>query len=298
MKTIVAAVDASEKSRLIFRESLVLASSIRADVVVLSVTPQYEGNMNRFCMENTEELLSEPSRKILKESFDYAESLGLNLQTVHRTGKASGEILTVAQEKGASMIVLGCARRHQLERMLLGRTTAEIIAESPCDVLLLPDNSNIRLANILVGIDDCPSGVEAQHRALDIARSYGGKVTGLYSIDLPTERALRYGVARDAESKAARILKTFTDRATEFGISVATTMSWNTPEKGLVTYGESHGTDMIVVGASEKPHLLELLGGSIIERLASLTFCPVLIAKSKTPGRHKKAGQCAFVFEE
>ena len=123
MKTIVAAVDTSESSRLVFRETLVLAASIRATVVVVSVTPHYEGNMNRMCLENTDDLLSESARKILAESKEYAQSLGLELETIHRQGKVSHEILSVAREKNAAVIVLGCARRHQIERMLLGRTT-------------------------------------------------------------------------------------------------------------------------------------------------------------------------------
>jgi len=298
MKTIVAAIDTSESSRLVFRETLVLAVSIRASVVAVSVTPQYEGNMNRMCLENTDDLLSEPARKILAESKEYAESLGLELQTIHRKGKASSEILAVAREKNAAVIVLGCARRHQIERMLLGRTTAEVIAESPCDVMLLPEQSTIRLSNITVGLNEAAANRRVQSRALDIARSYGGRVTGLYAVYLPTEKALRYGVIRDAEVNARGVLRAFEQLALELEVPVATTISWDPPEKALVDYSTANEVDIIVVGAENNASLLEVWGGSLIERLASSTCCPVLIAKCAGGANQQEGGGSAFVFEE
>lgn len=298
MKTIVAGVDTSEMSRLVFREALVLASTMRAEVIVVSVTPHYEGNMNRMCIEDSEKQFNEPFRKILDEAIEYAKSLGLNLQTIHRKGKPSDEILTIAQDKQASLIVLGCSKRHQVERMLLGRTTAEIIANSHCDVMLLPENSEIRFSDILVGISNSFAGNEAAQRAFDVARSYGSRIHALYAIDLPSDRSLRYGVSRDAEDEASKILNNFTVRSEAIGIPVTTATCWNTPDKGLANYASEQEINLIVLGSGDKSSFLEMVGGSVVERLASLTSCPVLIAKHRPRQTEKPFSHCVFVFEE
>jgi nucleotide-binding universal stress UspA family protein len=298
MKTIVAGVDTSEMSRLVFREALVLASTMRAEVIVVSVTPQYEGNMNRMCIKDSEKQFNENFHQILEEAIEYAESLGLNLKTIHRTGKPSDEILAIAQEKQASLIVLGCAKRHQVERMLLGRTTAEIIDNSHCDILLLPENSEIRFSDILVGINKSFASDEAERRAFDVARSYGSKLHGVHAIDIPSDRSLRYGVARDAENEAFNILNNFVARSEAIGIPVTTATCWNTPDKGLATYAKEQGINLIILGSDDKSSFLEMLGGSVVERLASLTSCPVLIAKYRPQNQDRAFSNCAFVFEE
>ena len=298
MKTIVAAIDTSKISSMVFRETLVLASTIRAKVVVVSVTPNYEGNMNRFCIDDAEKEFNEPFKKALEDAIEYAASLGLELQTIHRTGKPSDEILAVAQEQQASLIVLGCTNRHYVERMLLGRTTAEIIENSQCDVLLLPENSTIRITNVLVGVSGSDASRGAAKRAFDVARSYGSRVHGLMAIDLPTDRSLRFGVAQDAESKAKRVLQNFISHSKSFEIPVTTAITWSTAEKGLVNYAEENGIDLIILGSNGKKSFLEMLGGSVVERLASLTNCPVLIANYLPERSERASTNCAFMFED
>lgn len=283
-KTILAAVDTSDASRAVFKDALVLASTIRANVVVVSVTPGYEGNMNRFCIKDADRQLSEPFRKILKEAADYAASLGLEMRTVHRTGKPCDEIVAVAQEERASLILLGSSKRYQVERMLLGRTMAEIIVEGPCDVLLIPEESEIRFSHILVGINGSPASMEAGRRALEIAMSYGSEVHALYVIDIPADRSLRYGVLKDAEQKAGRILNDFVGQAEKLGVPVIPEMRLNTPEKCLVDYAQENKIHLIVLGSLADSSLFDMIGGSVIERVASLTACPILVAKQPLAG--------------
>ena len=110
-----------------------------------------------------------------------------------------------AWENNASLIIMGCSKRYQFERLLLGRTASEVVNRSHCDVLFLPEHSEIRFNNILIGLSDTENNEKAVRRGFDIASSYGGKVHGIHSIFLPADRSLRYGVASDAERKASRI---------------------------------------------------------------------------------------------
>lgn len=280
-KTILAAIDASETSRSVFKEALVLASTIRARVVIVAVTPNYEGNMHRFCIEDPENELDEPFQGILKEAFDYADSIGLKLKTVHRRGKPCDEILSVATQESASLIVLGGKRKLQVERMLLGRIMAEIVANSNCDVLVIPEDSEIRFTNILVDVTDSGRSSAGELRAFDIAESYGSHIHGLYSIDIPADRSLRYGVAKEAEGKATQALKAFTSRGELRGLSATCSINFNTPEHCLASYAKDRKIDLIVLSAQHDQSVFEMFGGSTIERLASMSPCPILAVKGK-----------------
>jgi nucleotide-binding universal stress UspA family protein len=123
----------------------------------------------------------------------------------------------------------------QVERMLLGRTTVEVIINSPCDVLLMPEDSELLFDRILAGIDGSAASTDAGLLAIDIARSYGSEVHALYVTNIPTDRSLRYGITREAENKGWEILKEFVAQGKEQNVSVITAIRGNIPEDCLAT---------------------------------------------------------------
>ena len=280
-KTIVVAVDTSSSGRSMFKEALVLASSIRARVVAVSVTPEYEGNMNRFFIKNSERQLDEPFTKTLREAAEYASSLGLKMATCHRHGKPCDEIVAVAREENAGLIVLGSSKRLQLERMLSGRTIEEIIVQGPCDVLLIPDGSEIRFNKIVVGLEDSMAAVEAGNRAFEVALSYGSEVHAVYAVDIPAEKALRYGVSKDAEKKAAEVIQSYCCKGKELGLQVFTEMVWSTAEKSITEYAKKRDISLIIISSKSEEGLLDMFSGSIVERIASMAACPILVTQTK-----------------
>jgi nucleotide-binding universal stress UspA family protein len=293
-KTIIAAVDTSLASRSVLKEALVLASSTRSKIILIAVTPQYEGNMNRMCIDDAEREFTEPFRKVLEEAADYASSLGVKLKTVHRTGKPSFEILAAAVENKASLIILGGAKRNQVERMLLGRTSAAIIAEAPCDVLLIPENTEIRFRRLLVGVSGTIASEEAIRRAIEVAESYGSEIHGLYAIDTPPDRALRYGVQKDAEQKARVTLEKFRAMVQAKEIPVVTATAFTSPEKALADYSASHDIHLIVLGTNPSPSLFDMFRESINEAVSSRALCPVLVAKKHTVSQPEEAAVSHF----
>jgi len=271
----------SQENRSLFKEALALASSMRARVVVLSVTPEYEGNMNRFFLNNADQQLKAPFEEVLRDADEYATSLGLSMQTIHRTGKPDEQICSVAYEINADLVLLGCAQRIQLERMLLGRTTVEVIINSPCDVLLIPEEGELRFARILVGIDGSIGSTEGGRRAIDIAKSYGSEIHALYVTNIPIDRSLRYGVTREAEQQGWKILKEFVAQAKEQDVSVITAVRGNIPEDCLATYAEDNEIHLIVLGSQTNSMGLDMICGSVVERIVSKTPCPILVAKRR-----------------
>ena len=280
VKTILAAINDSREDRSLFKEALALASSMRARVVLVSVTPGYEGNMNRLFIPDSEKQLKSALHQTLDEAEEYAKSLGLTIKTVHRTGKPCEEIIAVAAAEKADLILLGCANRFQMERILLGRTTFEIIINAPCDVMIVPEDAEIKFDRILVGISGSPASMKAGLCAIDFATTYGGEVHALYVTDVPTDRTLRYRVMDEAEKEGWDILKEVVQLAEKVDAPIVTAVVGNQPEECLVAYAKQKEMHLIVLGAQDKPLGFDIFCGSVIERVASSAPCPILVAKN------------------
>ncbi len=83
------------------------------------------------------ERLRQASRERLQNESDYAHTLGLDFEKTHmRFGRPDVEMLSVAEEIGAGLIVIGNKSGQALARMLLGNDAESIVRNAPCDVLV------------------------------------------------------------------------------------------------------------------------------------------------------------------
>lgn len=280
VKTILVAINPNPASQAALRQALRLAASMRAELVAVSVTPRYEGNMNRWKISDANELMEMPFINCLQEAVKTAESLGQTLQTVHRVGDPVEEIVAVAEEEGAGILLLGYPERSYVERVFLGRTTANVIGMSPCDVLLIPERGEVNFGSILVGIDGSRYSMEAGQRALDLAMAYGSQVHALTVLDVPGERSLMHGVLEEARHKNFTALQILAAQGEKLGVPVTTELREGSPYENIVRYSEEKKTDLIVLGSYGRTALTRLLVGSVVERVAALSRLPTLVVKN------------------
>ena len=279
MESILVAVDISRVSQSAFKQALALASLMRAKLMVVSVTPRYEGNMNRLKIADANNQLSEPFRKSLEDAASYAASLGLEIRTMHRTGEPSSEIIQVAEEEGADLIILGNEKRSKVGQVLLGGIRAKVVDGSPSDVMLVPEMSEIRFGKILVGVNGTPAGNAAGMRALELAVSFGSEVHAVTAIDIPTDRGLRYGVLKDARHKGFKALEAIARQGEKLGLQVITELQEASPEKCLLRYANDKEIQHIVLGSKGYSGVSDILLGSVVERVALHAPCAIQVVK-------------------
>lgn len=279
VKTLLVAIDPTPASQSALQQALRLAASMQARLVAISVTPRYEGNMHRWKISDANEQLSQPFEQCLREAEKTAASLGQSLTTIHKIGDPSEEIINVAEEQEAGILLIGCPKRSYVERVLLGQTTAKIIGLSPCDVLLVPEGAEIGFSRILVGVDGSKYSMEAGQRALDLALSYGGEVHALTVIDVPVDRALLYGVLDEARGKGFTSLKILADQGGKLGVPTVTELREGSPYETIDRYSEEHDIQLIVLGSYGSTAFARILVGSVVERVAALSSRPILVVK-------------------
>ena len=279
IKKILVAIDPTSAGRSAFEQALRLAISLKAQLIAISVTPQYEGNMNRWTIEDTNALLSQPFEQCLKEAKERAVSLGQTVNFVHKIGDPVEEIVRLAEDKGVGLVLLGYPKRSYLERVILGRTAARVIGLSPCDVLMIPENSEVNFSRILVGIDGSRYSMEAGQRALDLALAFGGEVHAVTVMDVPVDRGLLYGVLDEARGRSYSSLEVLAGQGERLGVPVFTAIRDGSPYETLVRYSEEKQIDLIVLGTYGRTALTRLLMGSVVERVMALSARPTMVVK-------------------
>jgi nucleotide-binding universal stress UspA family protein len=277
--TILVALDPGNASQTAFQQALRLALFLKARLIAVSVTPRYEGNMHRWKISNADEQLSEPFKRCLEEAEQMAAEKGQQVRAIHTMGDPVDEIVRLAEEEHAGLVLMGYPKRSRIERVILGRTTAKVIGCSPCDVLMVPEYSEVNFSRILVGIDGSRYSMEAGQRALELALAFGGEVHALTVIDIPVERGFLYGVLDEARRKSFSPLQTLAGQGERLGVRVVTEMREGSPYATLVKYSEEKNIELIVLGTYGRTALGDILMGSVVERVTSLSSLPTLVVK-------------------
>lgn len=92
---------------------------------------------------------------------DISSALGINLESIICEGDPPDTIIDVAQAKKADLIAIGTHGRRGLKKLLMGSVTSGVIANAPCDVLVVkkscPECTG-SYGSILVPFDGSESG--------------------------------------------------------------------------------------------------------------------------------------------
>jgi nucleotide-binding universal stress UspA family protein len=129
--------DGSEGARLALEKAAELARLTGAQVHVVAVGRVPEYAETRDEVDEAREQAERYYGRYLEEAAAFLESRGLAVRTYLGFGKPSEEILRLAQETGADLIVLGTRPHHPVRRRLLGATADKVVDHASCPVLVV-----------------------------------------------------------------------------------------------------------------------------------------------------------------
>jgi nucleotide-binding universal stress UspA family protein len=153
---ILLAIDGSEEASSASRKAVDLANEIDSELYVVHIgllpnfltggpdTLGYDGVLYKQIEGESRELL----RKLV---WRVKVSGGTVAGSYLRMGEVDLEIVGLAKELGADLIVMGCRGRHGIRRMIGGSISDAVIRHAPCPVLVVRS----------------PQSAEAPERAID-----------------------------------------------------------------------------------------------------------------------------------
>ena len=132
-RKILVAIDGSEPASRALEAAIEEAGAWNAKVHVVYVVES--GLFSSLPMDNTLEViysvLQKEGEEILESARKKADAAGISLTTHLRQGHAGSQIVSLAEELGADLIILGSYGKSGVDRLLLGSVTDYVVQNSP-----------------------------------------------------------------------------------------------------------------------------------------------------------------------
>ena len=133
---ILMAYDGSDSSRRAFRFALDVAAKFNSELHVVTVVhpPEFPDAVE---MEAILEAATDATEKEFESLRAEAAKAGLTLETELATGHPAEQIVHVATEMKADLIVMGHRGKSVMERWLVGSVSKRVVSYAPCSVTIV-----------------------------------------------------------------------------------------------------------------------------------------------------------------
>ncbi len=280
-RKILVAIDGSESSKHALRESFKLATDEKCWLTVVSVIPQYEGDLGATWISNVNEAMKKPCQIALSEAENMAKKERVLIKTVCEEGEIYERIVDIADAENSDLIVMGRKGMSKLSKALVGSVTARVIGHSQKDVLVVPNDASIGWKSIVFATDGSKYSEAATNKVIDFAKSYGSDVKVISAVDVTEEFMARApGAVEDLVKKAKEIVEDVKRKASSEGIKAEGIVREGDAYKVIVNIAKKQKANAIIMGSHGRTGLRRLLMGSVTERVIGHAPCPVLVVKA------------------
>jgi nucleotide-binding universal stress UspA family protein len=253
-----------------------------------------------------EAALRQSNERLMEGAITAMREEGLVVEGLVLTGSPVTELVTVAANQKARLIVMGTRGHGALASLLVGSVAERTVLTAPCPVLLIPEKQALfeswgtdRPLRLLVGFDLDAAGDAVLASVEDLRRAGACDVTLLHTYWPPAEYA-RLGLpgpkdlfATDPQI-AAVLERDIRNRLALRGLPHQTTLrieaSWGPVGDALTGDAEEVGADILVVG-TRQPHRWERIrrGSSAIGTMRRAQTAVLCVPARPAPASVKAA---------
>lgn len=206
-------------------------------------------------------------------------------QVVRRAPEVERGILEFAEQEDIDLMVLGTHGRRGAAHLLIGSTASELLRRSERAILVIPSRSTRsagRLRRVLAPTDFSASAKHAIAHAREIAASASATLELFHvlpnlEIPLPMNPGgFGAGIVTDLEPVAHQSLQELADATG--GLPRVETAVWQGPAATSIVHRAAEtDADLVVMATHGHSGFDRLLLGSVTEKVARLSTCPVLV---------------------
>jgi len=209
------------------------------------------------------------------------------------SGAPAERLAALARERSAAMLVVGSRGRGALKRAVLGSVTGELLAGSPCPVLVVPPGAvgraatrwarRPRPASVLCGVDGSPESHAATDLASNMAARMGKRLLLVYVYRPDTSHRghasilMHYpGLLWRERDAGRKVLEDADQRLTRLPVPDLR-LALGDPARALRRLALRERAELIVVGSRGRGAMRVVLSGSVAGALAASAPAPVLV---------------------
>lgn len=242
------------------------------------------------------------ARQRLDEQVERVEAVGGSVTKTYLTaGQPDAEIVAVAEDIGAGVVVMGSKGLSGLKRSLLGSVSESVVRHAHCPVLVVrspgreadagqeAEETSIFPKKILFATDGSQSSAHALREAADLTNDTGSElhvvhVMLIQKLYLSAGAMIVGGIDLYDKSyrRAERVLAEGVERAKEAGAPAAEAhLLEGKPDAEVVALAEEIGAGLIVVGSRGLGALTRALVGSTSASIVRHAHCPVMVIRDE-----------------
>ena len=237
------------------------------------------------------ERAQQEARVKLEEEVGRIRELGGEVAGSHAAaGRPDAEIVRVAEEVSAGLVILGSRGLGAIKRAAMGSVSDSVVRHAHGSVLVVRGNGgeDIPRGPIVLAIDGSEGAKLAARAAAEISAAGGSEVHVIYV--LPTAERL-YGFHRysdevkeslleQARNEAGKFLDAQAERVGSDGGTVGQTyLGTGRPDEEIIELAEEIDAGMVVIGSRGLGGIRRALVGSVSESVARHAHCPVLVVR-------------------
>jgi nucleotide-binding universal stress UspA family protein len=225
-----------------------------------------------------------------------AEPVGVPVESLLLEGDPSLEVLRVAEQLPADLLVLGLHPDERLKHFLLGSMSEELLRRAPCPVMTVRQGVGPTAATgtpfhrILCATDLHAEASDVVSYAVSLAQALQAELTLLHVLERVPQfepgsavqfsvaevHAFRQGLAEEARE---RLRAAVSDEDRE-RLAVRDLVKAGSAHEQILRVALEEGSQLVVLGARGHGLLERMLFGSTARRVVRQAPCPVLIART------------------
>ena len=197
-------------------------------------------------------------------------------------GDAAAVILETARMEAADLIVTGAAGLGPLGQLLLGSTTAKLVAQARAPVLVVKKRGIPPYARVIVGSDLSDASVAALETALALFQP--SQITLYHAFDMPYRGLIADPKAYEANARATALNEARAFASQHFGTaadSLNIEVGFGDAAPCIAECATRAEADLVLAGTHGRTGLIRVLLGSVALALMNDVPCDVMIVPSK-----------------
>jgi nucleotide-binding universal stress UspA family protein len=243
--------------------------------------------------------LTRRTRSMLGERIALIAAAGGGVSGEHaRVGRPAEEVVALAQEIGAGLVVMGSRGRGGVRRALMGSVSDSVVRHAHCPVLVVRGGESGQAVflseKILLATDGSEDAILAARTAAALAQQMGSELHAVYVRSRIAPHRPGYYVGPEVveqagrkereglEREAQRLLQVQAEEVRGAGGKVARAhLRVGTPDEEIVKLAEELGVGLIVMGSRGQGGVRRVLLGSVSDSVVRHAHCPVLVVRDQ-----------------
>ncbi|MCL4812302.1 MAG: universal stress protein [Vicinamibacteraceae bacterium] len=216
------------------------------------------------------------------------------VEVVFSEGPVVDEILRLAREQTADLIVMGTHGVSGFERLLLGSVTERVLRKAPCPVLTVPReaspetvDADVTCRAIVCPVDFGEASQSALHYALSLAQEAQGRLVLMHVLEYFIEDEPRINAhfnvpeyRRALEHDARERLEAMIPEAARAWCEPEIVVGHGKAYREILRVAGERSADLIVLGVQGRGVIDRTLFGSTAEHVVRKATCPTLTVSS------------------